>query len=277
MTRANHRDRSNNNCSRRRGRLKVDLCRQSGGLWLDAGELVTLIKEAGVGLEMEVAAAEPAPPSAAPPVPAEPAVTGGPAEPPPVAAPLPAPAATMAAVSPVLPAAAAASPIALLTLPSLALRSLTVLVGLYAVLGLLLVVAVESGAIGVTAALLFAVAVAGGQFLLSPWLMDFSLRWFYQMHWAAPGELPEAVEGFVRAACERAHRKYPRIGIIEDGAPNAFTYGHSPGNARVVVTRGLFELLEPDELNAVIAHELGHARHWEIRRSLLGCAGRRRT
>ena len=163
-----------------------------------------------------------------------------------------------------MPAVAAASPISLLTLPSLALRSLTVLVGLYAVLGVVLIAVVEAGVLNATVALLIAVAVAAGQFLLSPWLMDFSLRWFYQMHWATPGELPEAVDGFIRSVCEREQMKYPRMGIIEDGAPNAFTYGQTPSNARVIVTRGLFELLDTDELNAVIAHELGHARHWDI-------------
>ena len=42
------------------GKLKVEMCPQSGGLWLDAGELVTLIKEGGVGVTLQVPAAEPA-------------------------------------------------------------------------------------------------------------------------------------------------------------------------------------------------------------------------
>jgi Zn-dependent protease with chaperone function len=54
------------------------------------------------------------------------------------------------------------------------------------------------------------------------------------------------------------------MGVIDDGAPNAFTYGHTPNNARIVITRGLFELLEERELEAVVAHEIGHAVQWDM-------------
>jgi len=58
--------------------------------------------------------------------------------------------------------------------------------------------------------------------------------------------------------------KYPRVGYIDDGAPNAFTYGHTKNNARVVLTRGIFELLNEEEVKAVVAHELGHASHYDM-------------
>jgi heat shock protein HtpX len=54
------------------------------------------------------------------------------------------------------------------------------------------------------------------------------------------------------------------LGIIDDGAPNAFTYGHTPNNARVVITRGLFDLLDDPEVEAVVAHEIGHAKNWDM-------------
>jgi heat shock protein HtpX len=53
----------------------------------------------------------------------------------------------------------------------------------------------------------------------------------------------------------------PKIGIIEDGNPNAFTFGHIQKNARIVVTAGLLEVLSEEEQKAVIAHELGHIKH----------------
>ena len=55
--------------------------------------------------------------------------------------------------------------------------------------------------------------------------------------------------------------KYPNMGFINDGAPNAFTYGRTKNDARIVLTHGIFELLDEEEVKAVVAHELGHAVH----------------
>lgn len=58
---------------------------------------------------------------------------------------------------------------------------------------------------------------------------------------------------------------YPRIGMIDTDARNAFACGLSPASAVVVVTRGLVESLDDDELAAVIAHEIAHIRNGDIR------------
>src|SRR6185436_6650498 len=79
-----------------------------------------------------------------------------------------------------------------------------------------------------------------------------------------PDQLPQHLEDFVQRVCGENRMKFPWFGIIEDGAPQAFTYGHHPSNARVVISRGLMELLSPEELEAVVAHELGHARNWDM-------------
>lgn len=57
----------------------------------------------------------------------------------------------------------------------------------------------------------------------------------------------------------------PRVGIIESPARNAFACGLSAASAYVVVTRGLLEALDDDELRAVIAHEIVHVRNGDIR------------
>ena len=57
---------------------------------------------------------------------------------------------------------------------------------------------------------------------------------------------------------------FPSVALIHDGAPTAFTYGHHPNNARVAISRGLIDLLAADELEAVVGHELGHARNWDM-------------
>jgi Zn-dependent protease with chaperone function len=56
----------------------------------------------------------------------------------------------------------------------------------------------------------------------------------------------------------------PRIGVIRSDSPNAFTFGQFPGDARVVVTTGLIRILDTEETNAVLAHEMGHLEHWDF-------------
>ena len=55
--------------------------------------------------------------------------------------------------------------------------------------------------------------------------------------------------------------KMPRLGIIHERSPNAFTYGWTKNSARVVISDGITEFLNKKEQNAVFAHELGHVVH----------------
>ncbi len=57
----------------------------------------------------------------------------------------------------------------------------------------------------------------------------------------------------------------PRIWIVPDEDPNAFATGRDEATAHVAVTAGLLEMLDRDELQAVIAHELGHIRNLDVR------------
>lgn len=61
----------------------------------------------------------------------------------------------------------------------------------------------------------------------------------------------------------------PRVYIIEDSAMNAFATGRDPGHAAVAITRGLRVKLTRDELQGVLAHEIAHVRHFDIRFSML--------
>ncbi len=63
--------------------------------------------------------------------------------------------------------------------------------------------------------------------------------------------------------------KMPRILIINRSAPNAFAMGRRPDKATVVVTSGLLRRLNRDELQGVIAHEIGHIRNLDIRYMVL--------
>ena len=100
------------------------------------------------------------------------------------------------------------------------------------------------------------------QFLISPFLTDISMKWFYKATFDQT--LPEYLDKFIQEVCQNNNMKYPKMGYIDDGAPNAFTYGHTKNDARVILTRGIFDLLTEEEVKAVVAHELGHASHYDM-------------
>ena len=151
-----------------------------------------------------------------------------------------------------------------MALPNLFLRSALTLTLLYGLLGVVLITIVQFGFLTPALAVGIGVAIILLQFLLGPWIMDLSLRFLYECAWVQPEDLPEHLELFVQRVCDENKMRFPSFGIIQDGGPQAFTYGHHPGNARVVISRGLIKLLTPEELEAVVAHELGHACHWDM-------------
>ncbi len=151
-----------------------------------------------------------------------------------------------------------------LLLPNLFIRSASVLVLLFALLGAVLIALYELGVIPLAAVFLIPVVIVALQYALGPWMMDLTLRWLYQCRWVSPEQLPGHLNKFVRDATAAQRMRFPTFGLIDDGAPNAFTYGHTPNNMRVVITRGILELLEPHEAEAVVAHELGHGKHWDM-------------
>src|SRR5258708_8877269 len=55
-----------------------------------------------------------------------------------------------------------------------------------------------------------------------------------------------------------------KLYVIPEQAPNAFATGRNPQHASVAVTRGLLELMNDEELEGVIAHELSHVRNYDI-------------
>ena len=133
---------------------------------------------------------------------------------------------------------------------------------LYGLLVLILLIVFELTGVPLVTSLIVSAAILLIQFLISPFLTDLTQRWFYKTRFGA--EVPVYLQEFIEEVCREQHMKYPKIGFIDDGAPNAFTYGHTKNNARIVLTRGIFELLTEDEVKAVVAHELGHAVHYDM-------------
>ncbi len=57
----------------------------------------------------------------------------------------------------------------------------------------------------------------------------------------------------------------PRVFVIDDPSPNAFATGRNPQNAAIAFTTGLLEILDRQELEGVVAHELAHVRNYDVR------------
>lgn len=76
-------------------------------------------------------------------------------------------------------------------------------------------------------------------------------------------QLPRLYAVMERLAA-KANLPVPKLYLIPEAAPNAFATGRNPQHASVAVTHGLLELMNDDELEGVIAHELSHVRNYDI-------------
>lgn len=125
------------------------------------------------------------------------------------------------------------------------------------VLGLML----AFGTVSLPVAIALVVLFNFGMLLVSPRINDFVYRYLYDMAWVDLAEFRERSPASARVI-EDVTAEYgydtPKLGLIADRNPNAFTYGSARFNARVVLTEGCFEYLDDEEVASVVAHELGH-------------------
>jgi heat shock protein HtpX len=143
---------------------------------------------------------------------------------------------------------------------NLFLRSFIVLALLFGLLFAIGMGVITYADLPVLYAVIFALAILLLQFLLGPTI----IQWIYKIEWRDVKDIDPQMAAFVERVTTERNIPQPRFGVITDGNPNAFTFGQYPGNARLVITSGLLDLLDPDERNAVVAHELGHIAHWDF-------------
>lgn len=134
-------------------------------------------------------------------------------------------------------------------------------------LNLLLIQGNDNPTTGLISALFITIIFNLLVFLLALSLMDLVQNWLYGTHWVSLSEVerysPESAR-IIRMVCQQKKIQQPRLGIIDDQNPAAFTYGSFPNSARLVVSQGLFTYLDDDEVATVYAHELGHIVHWDF-------------
>lgn len=127
-----------------------------------------------------------------------------------------------------------------------------------------------------TALLVFFGSLLGGNrgaliaFVLAA-VMNFGAYWWsdklvLKMYRAKPATTEEAPElhGILKDLSMRAGMPMPAVYTIEQDTPNAFATGRNPSRAAVAATTGILKLLNREELEGVLAHELSHVKHRDI-------------
>jgi heat shock protein HtpX len=115
------------------------------------------------------------------------------------------------------------------------------------------------GTQGMVIAFLFALLMNFGSY----WYSDKIVLKMYRAREVTEAEAPELV-GMVRSISQRAQLLMPRVYIVPNESPNAFATGRNPQHAAVAVTSGILRIMNSEQLEGVLAHELGHVKHRDI-------------
>jgi len=97
------------------------------------------------------------------------------------------------------------------------------------------------------------------QYMLGPKIIEWSMR----VKYITRDQNPRLFQ-MVESLSVRANIPMPRIGIAQIDIPNAFAFGRSLKDGRVCVTAGIVNLLDEEELKAVLGHELSHLKNHDV-------------
>ena len=130
---------------------------------------------------------------------------------------------------------------------------LAVLTGIFVALG---------GLIGGTTGMVIAFVIAAGMNMFSLWQSD---RMVLGMYGAEEVDARSGGQYYsiVRELAARAELPMPRVFVMNNPQPNAFATGRNPANAAVCASTGLLEMLSPEEVAGVMAHELSHVKNYD--------------
>ncbi len=136
--------------------------------------------------------------------------------------------------------------------------------------------------VGLVAAVGWAVSTYFGNSYLTPWILAGAAIYALMQYFFA-SKLAVAMTGAVEIEKRDNPRLWrivenlaitngmpmPKVYIMDDPAPNAFATGRDPQHAVVAATTGILEIMSDREMTAVMAHEMGHVKNYDIRVSMI--------
>jgi heat shock protein HtpX len=128
---------------------------------------------------------------------------------------------------------------------------------------LTLVLMLIGGHFGGRNGMILAFIVAAGMNFFSYFYSDKMALSMYRAQPVTREQLPRVYQ-IVERILPRMALPMPRIYVIPTDSPNAFATGRNPKHAAVAVTQGILNLLNDEELEGVLAHELGHVKNRDI-------------
>ncbi len=101
-------------------------------------------------------------------------------------------------------------------------------------------------------------------YFASPWILDSVLKWVYRLRDFSFSELERRSAESAQLLKRVSGQHLPTLKFLPIAAPILFTEGYLPRNARIVVSQGLLDRLQEDEIAALYAAEVAHIRQWDV-------------
>jgi heat shock protein HtpX len=129
--------------------------------------------------------------------------------------------------------------------------------------GLTVLLVLLGGAFGGQQGMIIAFIIAFAMNMFSYWFSDKIVLKMYHAKEVTQAEAP-VLWGVTHNLAMKMNMPMPKVYVIPSDAPNAFATGRNPSHAAVAATEGILRMLSREELEGVMAHELGHVRNRDI-------------